>query len=237
MTDIAKVRSVVSRFFQVSEAEIDDAFAFPPRRLQGSLARTTFRSAILRLAHVDLPSAMTAATFGELVAGIDAGTNSRDEANRSPIPHGHGVTARPSRASPSAVAMASRAPHILTGIDVESAGSLPWNHDAVIAEAFFHDHFTPAELAHARARPESELSLLGLWAAKEAVLKCGWAGLLQPRHVEIVFGPDGKPGVSFSAECRSLALQAGVGAPDSARHSISISHTTGIAVAVCVRLA
>ncbi|MFM8890557.1 MAG: holo-ACP synthase [Planctomycetia bacterium] len=237
MSDIAKVRSVVSRFFQVSEPDIDAAFVFPPRRLQGSLARTTFRSAILRLAHIDLPAAMTANTFGELVADIDAGMASHDEDNRTPTPPARTVAPGSPKVSPSTVAVPVRAPQILTGIDVESAGSLPWSHDTGIADAFFHDHFTPSELAHARARPEPELSLLGLWAAKEAVLKCGWAGLLQPRHVEIIFGSDGSPKVLFTAECRSLAVQAGFAAPESGQHSISISHTTGIAVAVCVRLA
>jgi phosphopantetheine--protein transferase-like protein len=125
---------------------------------------------------------------------------------------------------------------ILTGIDVELADVLPWGHDAAIAEAFFHDNFTAAELAHARARPEPELSLLGLWAAKEAVLKCGWAGLLQPQHVEIVFGSEGQPKVVFTGAAQSLARDAVRGAIDADQHSISISHTSGIAVAVCVRV-
>ena len=117
-------------------------------------------------------------------------------------------------------------------VEVERVARMIADH----GDHFLERVFTPGEIAHCSGRRESAPHYAGRWAAKEAVLKCGWAGLLQPQHVEIVFGSEGQPTVVFMAAAQSLARDAGRGAIDADQHSISISHTRGIAVAVCVRV-
>jgi phosphopantetheinyl transferase (holo-ACP synthase) len=68
------------------------------------------------------------------------------------------------------------------GVDLAALAELPAEASLEWA-AFRKENFAAAELAYAAGRPEPRVTLLGLWAAKEAVLKCGWAGRLRPRDV------------------------------------------------------
>src|SRR5208337_2013492 len=72
MSDAIKVRSVVAKFFNVAESEVDSSFAFPRERLQGSVARSALHAALKRMAGADLQTAFTANTYGELIAASDA---------------------------------------------------------------------------------------------------------------------------------------------------------------------
>lgn len=103
------------------------------------------------------------------------------------------------------------------GIDLESAANLPVADD-FRTHPFYKANFTPREIAHCIERGDPIESFCGLWAAKEAVVKAGGASPAEGRfrEVEIILEPGGKP--TFPA-C-----------------ALSISHESGFAVAVCIRL-
>jgi phosphopantetheine--protein transferase-like protein len=207
MNEVEKVRSVVSRFFNVPEGEVTESFVFPSERMQSSVARSTLHAALKRLAGVDLSSVFTANTFGQLVNG-------------SPAPES--TATRQSHAEQGVLGKAAEgAPAI--GIDIEHADNLPAEGDAW-SEPFYGEHFTAAEIAYCTRQAEPRLSFCGIWAAKEAAIKCGlFAGA---RLNEFTVGHDaaGKPdlGSTNSAYAR-LAGEC----------VISISHSRGTAVAVC----
>ena len=114
MKDISKIRNVVARFFQVPESEVTESFIFPPHRLQSSLGRSTFHSAIKRLAQVDLPRALTARNFGELIGGQPAALSA------APAPP---TAAEPD--SPAPAPLAAQPFRLQTGVDIAALDELP----------------------------------------------------------------------------------------------------------------
>ena len=58
------------------------------------------------------------------------------------------------------------------GIDIEDVKSLPMTSDYRTHE-FYKENFSPAEIAYCILQPSAHVSLTGLWAAKEAILKSG----------------------------------------------------------------
>jgi phosphopantetheine--protein transferase-like protein len=212
MKDISKIRHVVALFFQVPESEVTESFVFPPHRLQSSLGRSTFHSAIKRIAQVDLPGALTARSFGELIGGQPAAPSA---APAPPAAAGPG--------SPTPAPLAAQPFRLQTGVDIAALDELPAAGTPLL-DAFMKEHFSSAELAYAKQRPDPRLTLLGLWAAKEAVLKCGWSGKITARDVEIFHDPQGQPRVVLPP---TLARPG--------QHSVSISHAGAFAIAVSVR--
>jgi len=105
------------------------------------------------------------------------------------------------------------------GIDIQARSSMPEAED-YRTDRFYCANFSPRELAHCIQHGDPVMSLAGIWAAKEAIVKAG-AGLRDKADglagVEIGHAPDGSPQYP---NCL-----------------ISISHDQGMAVAVCVRLA
>ena len=212
MKDISKIRHVVALFFQVPESEVTESFIFPPHRLQSSLGRSTFHSAIKRLAQVDLPRALTARSFGELIGGQPAAP--------APAPQ---AAAEPNSLAPTPLAAGPF--RLQTGVDIAALDELPAAGTPLL-DAFMKEHFSSAELAYAQQRPDPRLTLLGLWAAKEAVLKCGWSGKITARDVEISHDPQGQPRVVLPPTFAKPG-----------QHSVSISHAGAFAIAVSVRVA
>lgn len=215
MNNIDKVRAVVARFFQVKESEMTSAYVFPRQRLDGSMGRNTFHAAIKRLAQVDLPSALTAHSFGELIQGLPA-----DGAVVAPAV---AASAPTPTAAPAARPTAPGGFQLQTGVDIEALDGLPADGTPELA-AFIAEHFTDAEAGYAKQQTDPRMSLLGLWAAKEAVLKCGWVGTLKFREIEVVHNAQRQP---------AIRLLSTVGRPG--QHAISISHTGTFAIAICVR--
>ncbi len=230
MNDLSKVRSVVARFFQVTEAEVNEGFVFPPHRIQGSLGRTTFHSAIKRIAQVDLPSAFTAKTFGELIQGeaLPAGVSIPTSKATSIPPVA--MTAPPA-ISKSAASLGAF--QLQTGVDIASLDELPPAESPAL-ETFIAENFSAAEAAYARQQPDPRVTLLGLWAAKEATLKCGWVGSLKIHEIEVVHGEQGQPRIQISTIQRAGTARATLGSPG--QHSVSISHAGSFAIAICVRV-
>jgi len=103
------------------------------------------------------------------------------------------------------------------GIDIQARSSMPEAED-FRSDPFYTDNFSPRELAHCLQQRDPLLSLAGIWAAKEAVLKAG-------------AGSQGKRGLANI----EIAHDA-TGAPVFSNCLLSISHDHGVAVAVCIRL-
>jgi phosphopantetheine--protein transferase-like protein len=206
MNDVEKVRSVVSRYFNVPESEVTESFVFPSERMQSSVARSTLHAALKRLAGVDLPSVFTANTFGQLVNG-------------SPAPQGHAPKEQPAAtaAPPSRVGVPA------IGIDIEHADNLPAAGDPW-SEPFYNEHFTAAEIAHCSRQTEPRLSFCGIWAAKEAALKCGLFAGARLNDFTVRHEEGGKPKLGSSNSAHARLAEECV---------VSISHSRGTAVAVC----
>ncbi len=195
------VAAVVARFFNVPESALVDSFELPRERLHGSIARRILYTALKRHAETDLPGVWTATTYGELLNGTAAVTNSAPAAKAVAVPRGESGLA--------------------VGIDIETAAHLPWSGDPW-KESFYAENFTEAEVAYATRQTDPRLTLCGLWAAKEAVIKCGAEyAALRPVQIEVAHDDAGRP--------RALID----GAPSGLE--ISISHADGTAVAVAVR--
>jgi phosphopantetheine--protein transferase-like protein len=206
MNEVEKVRSVVSRFFNVPEGEVTESFLFPSERMQSSVARSTLHAALKRLAGVDLPSVFTANTFGQLVNGSPAESNAPRQ-----LPAEQAVPEKAAKGAPA------------IGIDIEHADNLPAAGDAW-SEPFYGEHFTAAEIAYCTRQPEPRLSFCGIWAAKEAAIKCGlFAGA---RLHDFTVGHDaaGKPKLGSRNSAHAKLAEECV---------VSISHSRGTAVAVC----
>jgi len=215
MTDKDKVRSVVARFFNVSEATVTETFAFPPERLHGSVGRSTFYAAIKRMAGADLATAFSATTFGELFDPAPVGAKTEQVPTAEAGSRTAVAPARKPSASNSAV-----------GIDIEHVDDLPKAEDPW-SEAFYVEHFTRAEIAYCQRQASPRESFCGLWCAKEAVMKCGEEFLkLRPIEMEIGHDERGRPFL--------IVLRDG---KDEVRSDcvISISHAHGLSVAVCVK--
>ncbi len=221
MSDTAKIRSVVARFFDVPEAALNEGFVFPRERLQGSVGRTTLHSALKRMAGADLPGAFTANTFGELLNSPPAPNGKPALVASQPLPAQTAL--EPVRSVPLAALPDNE---VRVGIDVEVCENLPATKDSW-SDPFYQENFTAAELAYCSRQHDPRQSLCGLWSAKEAVMKCGadFAGL-RPGEIEIGHDPQGRPLVRLSKEPLQDAA---------ARCSLSISHAGGMAIAVCVQ--
>ncbi|EEF62462.1 holo-ACP synthase [Pedosphaera parvula] len=211
--DLDKIRSVVARYFQVEEAAVTEEFIFPRERLQGSAARDTFHAALKRMAGIDLTTAHTANSYAELIRQ-DASVQ-----QSLPMPALRKET-RPDTNGGVEKGMSERA---LIGIDIEQIDNMPWSGDPW-SEPFYLEHFTDAEIAYCLRRPEPKLSFCGVWAAKEAVIKCcEMLTAFHPRQIEVMHDDVGRPRLSvegWNHGAHPLAL--------------SISHAGPNAVAVCV---
>jgi holo-[acyl-carrier protein] synthase len=93
-------------------------------------------------------------------------------------------------------------------------------------QAFLDRIYTPKEI---EAYREKLPSLAARFAAKEAVIKALDAPGLNPREVEILSAPDGKPLLTLSGAAKKKAEALGV-----ACLNISLSHSREYAVAYVV---
>lgn len=214
MTDKDKVRSVVARFFNVPETAVSDDFVFPPERLQGSVGRATFRSAIKRMAGVDLASAAGSTTFRELFVDAVPSAVQSEATATAPVPQ-----------SPAATIGRSVPVGFGVGIDIENYDHLPAVSDPW-SDSFYTDHFTAAEIAYCQRRPDPRESFCGLWCAKEAVIKsCKEFADRKPKELEVRWDGQGRPALMVVRQ----------GQPEECQDChISISHSHGVAVAVCL---
>jgi phosphopantetheine--protein transferase-like protein len=214
MIDQDKVRSVVARFFNVSEATVTESFVFPPERLHGSVGRATFYAAIKRMAGADLPIALTATTFGELF-------------HQTPLPAdgGKSTNSAPSVPPPPALVGTPAAHNFSVGIDIEHFENLPAASDPW-TEPFYLENFTPPEIAYCQRQPNPRESFCGLWCAKEAVMKsCLEFFNRRPLELEITHDTQGRPFLTMLRDGKP-ATRSGC--------DLSISHSHGVSVAVFV---
>ncbi len=112
------------------------------------------------------------------------------------------------------------------GIDIESCQTLPASADPW-SDSFYRENFTAAEIAYCVRQADPRLAFCGLWSAKEAAFKCGGKiAKLAPREIEIVHEPGGQPRLRLPNESAQAAF---------GDYQVSISHSTGMAIAVCVK--
>jgi holo-[acyl-carrier protein] synthase len=99
-------------------------------------------------------------------------------------------------------------------------------------ERFLNRVFLTAEQAYCRTKRNSAESFAARFAAKEAAAKALGTGM---RHgvtwleIEVVREPGGRPALRFHGRAAQMAERLGV-----ARSSLSLSHSTGLAVASVV---
>jgi phosphopantetheine--protein transferase-like protein len=102
------------------------------------------------------------------------------------------------------------------GIDIEDPRALPEANDYRTHE-FYSDNFSPAEISYCILQPSTHVSLTGLWAAKEAIVKSGAVRVSSSqglRNIEILHDDAGRP---LFPSCL-----------------ISIAHTNQVSVAVAI---
>lgn len=104
------------------------------------------------------------------------------------------------------------------GIDIQRRSSMPEVVD-FRGDGFYVNNFSPRELAHCIEAGDPIMSLAGLWAAKEAIIKAGAApGQLGAGLAAVEIGHDPS------------------GSPQYPNCFLSISHDSDVAVAVCVHV-
>ena len=187
MSESDKVRSVVSKFFGVPEAEVNEGFEFPGSRMQSSVARSTLHAALRRMAGVDMPTVWTARSYQELI-----GPASKDIGTAAPV-----AASVPSNDASSGPAI---------GIDIEGVENLPWTGDPW-KDPFYQENFTESEIAYALRQADSRSTLCGLWCAKESVIKLGSEfSRLRPRQIEVIHDASGRPGIRFIGISGTVAI-------------------------------
>jgi len=109
------------------------------------------------------------------------------------------------------------------GIDIEEAGALPEEIFTNSYQFFRCQTFHPTEVAHALCSPNPLLSLLGIFAAKEALIKA-FSGnallVLSPRDVRVVHSDSGKPMIMAPKVSPTIM------------NGLSISHSQNAVVAI-----
>ena len=108
------------------------------------------------------------------------------------------------------------------GVDIESIKNFPEDAMLLSGSSFRLNTFTAREVAYASTKPSSLQTLLGIFCAKEAVIKC-WSKLdiLIFRDIEIIYDHNGSPLCNiYNKQENNL--------------KISISHTDNYACAFAV---
>lgn len=118
---------------------------------------------------------------------------------------------------------------VRSGVDIVEIGRLGQQRQA-IRERFLKRVFTPLEL---KIAGDSEQSLVGRFAAKEAVSKALGSGIgfVRWQDIEIRRGPRGEPELRLYGNARLIADALGL-----TQWSVSISHSKMYAVAMAVAI-
>lgn len=202
-----KLREIVSLFIGVAPGDI---------RPETSIDRSAVKNSILlhrmyaRLAQEGVvpEDYSTIKVFGHLSALVNSATPGATAAMAGT------ASARQMTVSPAPMASYS-GDHGSVGIDIEETSALPRTAD-FRKEDFYTLNFSPEEIAYCILQPDPYASFTGLFAVKEAIVKAGGRRRGEPfNSIHILHSADGKPLY-----------------PD---FSISISHTSGLAVAVAAR--
>ena len=109
------------------------------------------------------------------------------------------------------------------GIDIENIDGLPDDIMFFSQSKLRNKIFTPKEVIYSTNRENPKISLLGIFCAKEAILKTlNGRELEYLNKIEILHKEDGKPFTSYAA--------------DSGEFELSITHSLNYVVAVCCRI-
>jgi phosphopantetheine--protein transferase-like protein len=201
---------------ELAGTEIDaigPEFALTGSRLKGSIGRSILDATLRKRLGVKCPGVYSAKTYGELEASLLGKTADLASSGRT-------VAAAGSAASQDARNDAAG-----VGVDIESVSSLPqaadyWEHE------FYRTHFSDTEIAYCIMQENPRMHFAGRWCAKEALKKCDPSLLgLEMSQLEVV-SEGAAPAIYQLGQSQRKALP----------HTLSISHTSDMAVAVVVRV-
>jgi phosphopantetheine--protein transferase-like protein len=213
MNKTEELRTMVGSMLMVPPDEIG------PETSLGSL-NTSLGSAKIRLGlkrlGLQMPRGPAPTNFAALVAAVSDET---------------GLAAAPvSQPQPAHVPASGNVPTggflpgLHVGLDAEAVNCLPaaldyWEHE------FYRNTFARSEIAYAVLKAEPKTHFAGFWCAKEALRKCDPAfTATNMNRVAVFHDPDGHPYLTVQTETGAQRLP----------HSLSISHTSDLALAVVV---
>jgi phosphopantetheine--protein transferase-like protein len=203
-----RLRQLVAPLAGVGEADLTRGSQLAGR-LKTSIGRATLDALLRREFGTRGTAAYQVNTFGELedaVVGPTAG----------------GATAEPVRA---AVSDAPLADGVGVGIDIERTDQLP--HAADYWDApFYRAHFTADEIAYCARQEAPREHFAVRWCAKEALKKC------DPRFTSCAFE---QLEVVAETTGRIRLATTRTGSRELLPHTVSVSHTSDLAVAVVHR--
>jgi len=199
--------------------------------LNASLGLSVLRSAWRRKFGHDLPAITVRTTVAELLAmGGDgaAPVATKKETIAGAATGAPRIMSGPFGGRTRSVARAEPAQALPGhGVDIEEIAALPVWPPSGAEGAFYHDHFTAAELAAAGRHAQPRTHLCGLWCAKEAVKKSDADLLNLAFHdIEIHADESGRPMVRLEP----VALRGRF------VFALSLSHSAAYAVASVITL-
>ena len=176
--------------------------------LDNSLGAAKLRLAVKRLG-MATPAGFRPANFGELCESLG------------------GAAAEPQPATQpmnGAFPLPMSGPRV--GLDLQEISALPapvdyWEH------SFYAGTFSKSEIAYAIAQAEPRVHFAGFWSAKEALRKCDERFFdVELPATAVEHDPSGRPSFVWKSAAGDQRLP----------HSLSISHTAGIAMAVVMAI-
>lgn len=207
MKDKNKLKDIISECFAVDPKSITDDFLIP----SGSLTRARLYSRLKSEINYDSQIIFTVNTYNDLfkdfnnIYEIKKQDNSTEKLYEDYSSDNENI--------------------IQCGIDIQHTHELPKVED-YWEDNFYNDHFTRREIAHCIMQNETILHFAARWAAKEALKKCDSFFINKSmKCLEIISENNKKPKLLYIENSLHIELT----------HSLSISHSKDIAVAVVVR--
>ncbi len=201
-----ELRELVARILMIPPEQVVARTSLSS--LDNSLGEAKLRLGLKRLG-LGIPGGLRPATFGELSSLL---------------------AAEPSPASPVSAAMGGQsplpAPGPRVGLDLQEINALP-STDDYWAHSFYAGSFAKSEIAYAIAKAEPRVHFAGFWSAKEALRKCDDRFLhVDPTETAVEHDARGRPSFTWKNS----------GGVQRLPHSLSISHSAGIAMAIVMAI-
>lgn len=215
MSTVSQLRNTIADFFEVPEQQIGPSFSLRGR--SESIARAALDAAIRHRVGRVARSVYSAQTYGEIEAELFP--NKEKDASASPV----GAAVFQPEASHSAPNTTGSA--LSCGIDIERVENMPIVGD-YWESPFYCGNFAPAEIAFCLRQEFPAMHFAARWCAKEALKKCDQSFLAEEMNrIELVSNNSGAAYVVHHVDRMAMRLP----------HTVSLSHTSDVAVAVVVK--
>jgi phosphopantetheinyl transferase (holo-ACP synthase) len=211
------LRTIIAELLNTPAENVHADLPLTAPRLQGSIGRAVLDAAIRRRVGVTCPAVYSAATFGELEAGILGGgsTNGKHEDQATHVTQ---------KAAPTFAAGVPGG--VECGIDIEMIENLPFVQDCW-TDSFYGETFSYGEIAYCLMQADPRMHFTARWCAKEALKKCD-NSFLQEKMANLELAQD--------ASGRMILRHFVGGVTRELPFSVSVSHTPVAAVAMVARL-